>query len=53
MMARVMDCLPPICRNGPRGRDYGLADCFPELGNLSREIIDYSNEELISRLESA
>ncbi len=51
VMTRAMDCLPPIYRKGPKGRDHGLADCSPELGNLSSEIINCSNEEPISRLE--
>ncbi len=52
-MTQNMECLPPIWREMAQGREYGLADCSPELGNLSREIIDYSNEELTLRLESA
>ncbi len=50
-MGQIQDCLPPIWKEMARGRDYGLADCSPELRNLSLEIINYSNEELVSRLD--
>jgi tRNA(Arg) A34 adenosine deaminase TadA len=52
-MTQRMDCLPPIWREMAEGRDFGLADCSPELRNLSSEIINCSNEELVLRLESA
>jgi tRNA(adenine34) deaminase len=52
-MGQTMDCLPPLWREMAKGRVYGLADSSPELRNLSMEIINYSNKELVSRLESA
>jgi len=52
-MGQARDCLPPLWKEMAKGRDYGLADCSPEIRNLSSEIINYSNEELVIKLDSA
>ncbi len=46
-MGQTRECLPPIWKEMAKGRDYGLADCSPELRNLSTETIDYSNKKLV------